>query len=200
MIIGGTSTLTYALGAAVALLFILCMYLINVINGSKKYGYLTNMMGLCMQKHRPLGLIVDRSGNVIPISIEKNEKNKGLIKHELTLVHPDMDKAPATTRMRIRNGPDMVIYNMPYFFPNDIGSSAALNQVAENIRHDPDFNWFPSELVVIQLLFNGTSSFERDAKNAILDVVINGYPIPDSWCPEIEEEAEEEYIEEGEEE
>lgn len=192
MIAGSTPTMTILFVAVFGLL-LLCMYLISVINRSKKYGYLTNMMGACMQKNKPLGLIVDRAGQVIPVMIERDERNRGLIKHkELTLIHPDMALA-SVTRMRIKNGPEMVLYPLPFFFPFSVHAASALVQIAESIRKDPDFSWLPSELRVIELLFNGTDTFERDCRMVVTDATVNGYPIPESWYPvdPVEEDEEE---------
>lgn len=189
-IVSGSAPMTLVLEIAVGFLVLICMYLINIINRTKKYGYLTMLMGECVQKGVPLGLLVDKSGQVIPFAIERDEKNRGLIKHNsLTLIHPDMALA-SVTRMRIKNGPEMVLYPMPYFFPFSVHSASALAQVAEKIRHNPDFNWMDSELRIIELLFNGTSTFERDAEMVIREAVVNGYPVPESWFEDEEEEEE----------
>lgn len=197
-VIAGSSPIMAMMGLIIAILFLLCMYLLDKVSRAKKYGYLTQMMGECMKKNRPLGLIVDSAGTIIPIEIERNEKNKGLIKHELTLVHPDM--SPSNTRMRIQNGPETVIYPMPFFYPFNVHSAAALTQVVENIRKDPNFNWMPSELRVVELLFNGTDTFERNATKVIHGAIVNGYPLPESWYLDAEKEDEDEGEEEEEEE
>jgi hypothetical protein len=195
-VIAGSSPIITMMGIIIAILFLLCTYLLDKMSRGKRFGYFAQIMGECAKKNRPLGLIIDRSGTIIPIEIEKNEKNKGLIKHELTLVHPDM--SPSNTKMRIRNGPETVIYPMPFFFPFNVHSAAALTQVAENIRKDPDFNWMPSELRIIELLFNGTETFERNAVKVIHGAIVNGYPLPESWYTEAEK-AEDEEAEEDEE-
>lgn len=196
-IMAGSTPTTTLLGVAVVGLMLICMYLISVINRNKKFGYLANMMGQCVQKNKPLALIVDRAGQVVPVMIERNEKNKGLIKHkDLTLVHPDMAHA-SVTRMRFKNGPETLLYPLPFFFPFSIHAASALTQVAEEIRKDPDLNWLPSELRVIELLFNGSETFERDARMVVMGATVNGYPIPESWYP-VEEDEEEEFDEDEE--
>lgn len=193
-VVSGTSTLTIILGVATLGLFALSMYLMNRQTKLNQHASLVSIMIECGSK--PLGIIVDRAGTMLPFISEPNEKNKGLIDNEFTIVNPDLVKSNTkrASRLRLKNGPEVVIYPLPYYFPFDIHSSAALCQLARKIRKHPDFGWIGNERRVLELLFNVTDTFEADCRMLVTSSIAMHNVVPKAFLemPEEEEEEEEE--------
>lgn len=191
---------TIVLGVAV-------FYLYDKQMKINKYAHLITMMAKADNKGglpKPLGIIVDRSGKMIPFICEPDARNKGLLDDEHTLINPDLVKPSA--RSKFHRGPDTLFYPLPYFFPMSIHNSAALVQLAKGIRNNKYFNWIPNEVSVLCLLFNGTNTLYKDCLTIVDNAVKFGNEIPefllsDDYEDEEEyEEVEEEYEEEVEEE
>lgn len=191
-VVSGTSTITYMLGAATLAFFVLSMYLINKQTKLNQHASLVSMMVDC--RSRPLGLIADRAGTLIPFISEPNEKNKGLIDNDFTIVNPDLIKSNTkrASRLRLKGGPEVVIYPLPFYFPFDIHSSAALCQLARKIRKHPDFSWIGNERRVLELLFNTTDTFEADCRTLITSSVAMHNVVPRSFLEAPEEDEVEE--------
>lgn len=172
----------------------------------KKYAYLVEMMAKAENKGgtpKPLAVVVDRSGMMIPFISEPDDRNKGLLKNDnYTLINPDLVKPSA--RLKFFRGPEMLFYPLPGYFPLNIHSSAALIQLAQDFRENKYFNWIPNEIDVLSLLFNGTNTLYEDCLTVINDAAKFGNEIPEFLLnddyeedeeveyEEIEEEAEEE--------
>lgn len=172
----------------------------------KKYAYLVEMMAKAENKGgtpKPLAVVVDRSGMMIPFISEPDDRNKGLLKNDnYTLINPDLVKPSA--RLKFFRGPEMLFYPLPGYFPLNIHSSAALIQLAQDFRENKYFNWIPNEIDVLSLLFNGTNTLYEDCLTVINNAAKFGNEIPEFLLnddyeedeeveyEEIEEEAEEE--------
>jgi hypothetical protein len=185
-------------------LFGLSMYLLNNMTKIKKFAYLVQVMAACGSK--PMGIIVDRSGTAIPFVSEPDERNKGLIKNDYTIVNPDLIKSSTkrASRLKFRNGPETLIYPLPFYFPMDIHDAAALCQLARKIRKHPDFSWISNERRLLELIFNGTETFEEDCRTLVSTSISADNVVPEEFYtdpePEPEYEEEEEEFEEVEEE
>lgn len=119
---------------------------------------------------KPVGVLVDKSGTMIPFVCDTSNKNKGLLDKEgYTLINPDLVKPSA--RARFVGTPDILFYPMPGYVPMGFHESAALIQLAKKIRKNPMLNWIPSELAVITLVFDGTGDILEDAKTIIADSI-----------------------------
>lgn len=205
------SPLVIVLTVSTTLLFVVSFYLYDKQVKINKYAYLVTMMAKADNKGgqpKPLGVIVDRSGKMIPFVSEQDSRNKGLLKNDnYTLINPDLVKPSA--RLKFHRGPEMLFYPLPYYFPLNIFSSAALVQLAQDFRENKYFNWIPNEIDVLSLLFNGTNTLYEDCLTVINDAVKFGDEIPECLLNDYEdenedeeeyEEVEEEYEEEIEEE
>lgn len=156
----------------------LTFYLLDRQQKQKKYAWLVDIMAEC--KDRPMGMMADKGGKLIPFAIEHDKKNKGLIEHKrYTLVHPDI--TPPETKHRIMKGPETSFFPLPYYFPFSIQDSAALVQLAQMLRKDNRFSWIANEPKLLALLFNKTKSFSRDARELIESSVSFGDEIPDGY-------------------
>lgn len=155
-------------------------------NRIRKYADIVNIMLAC--RNKPMGVVVDRSGLMIPFVCEPDIKNKGLVKHAYTLINPDLVKPSA--RAKFKNGCETLFYPLPGYYPIGIHNSAALCQLAKKIRMDDRFAWIPSELTVLALIFNGSSTLYEDAKTAVESVLHFGNEIPEAYLPPIPSPAE----------
>lgn len=203
-----------ALGVAALVFFIIAFIFYDKQMKINKYAYLVTMMAKAENRGgtpKPLAVIVDRSGTMIPFISEQDTRNKGLLANDnYTLINPDLVKPSA--RLRFYRGPEMLFYPLPYYFPLNIHNSAALVQLAKDIRENKYFNWIPNEIDVLSLLFNGTNTLHEDCLTIINDAAKFGNEIPEFLLnddyedeeeyEEVEEEVyediEEEEIEEGE--
>lgn len=169
----------------------------------KKYAYLVEMMAKAENKGgtpKPLSVVVDRSGMMIPFISEPDDRNKGLLKNDnYTLINPDLVKPSA--RLKFFRGPEMLFYPLPGYFPLNIHSSAALIQLAQDFRENKYFNWIPNEIDVLSLLFNGTNTLYEDCLTVINDAAKFGNEIPEFLLnDDYEEEVDEVEYEESDEE
>ena len=188
------------LSVALAIMFgITTFYLIDKQVKINKYAYLVTMMAKADNKGglpKPLGIIVDRSGKMIPFVSEPDTRNKGLLANDnYTLINPDLVKPSA--RLHFHRGPDALFYPLPGYFPLNIHSSAALVQLAQDFRENKYFNWIPNEIDVLSLLFNGTNTLYEDCLTVINDAAKFGNEVPvfllndEEEYEEVEEEIEE---------
>ena len=202
-VLAGTTPIMIILVVVVLALFGLSMYLLNQMTKIKKFAYLVQIMSEC--GNNPMGMIVDRAGTLIPFVSEPDERNKGLIKNEFTIVNPDLVKSSTkrASRIRMKRGPEVNIYPLPYYFPMDIHDAAALCQLAKKIRNHPDFSWIGNERRVLELLFNSTETFAADVRMLVSSSIAMKNIVPDDFFvdpePEYEEEDEEDEEEELEE-
>jgi len=199
-VITGISSITYIAAGAAVVFFALSMYLMNRQTKMNQYANLVSIMVDCGS--RPMGMLVDRAGTIIPFVSEPNEKNKGLIESEFVIVNPDLIKSNTkrASRLRIRGGPEIVMYPLPYYFPMDLHTSAALCQLARKVRNHPDFSWIGNERRVLELLFNTTDTFEADCRTLITSSIAMHNVVPKAFFDEIIEEEKEVEEEEGKEE
>ncbi len=199
-VLAGTTTIMIILVVVVLALFALSMYLLGQLTKIKKFAYLVQIMSEC--GNNPMGMIVDRAGTLIPFVSEPDERNKGLIKNEFTIVNPDLVKSSTkrASRIRIKRGPEINIYPLPYYFPMDIHDASALCQLAKKIRNHPDFSWIGNERRVLELLFNSTETFAADCRMLVSSSIAMRNIVPDDFFvdpePEPEYEEEEELEEE----
>lgn len=173
------------------------VWLLDRQKKQKKYAWLVDIMAECIDK--PMGMIVDKGGKILPFVIEHDKKNKGLLEHKrYTLIHPDL--TPPETKHKMVKGPETEFYPLPGYFPLSIQDSAALVQLARDMRKDPRFSWISHEIKLLALLFNKTESFEKDARQLIKGAVVVGDEIPDDYLDREEEYEDEEYTEDDEQE
>ena len=170
-----------ALGACSVVFFLISMYLFDKQTKINKYAYLVTMMAKADNKGgmpKPLSVIVDRSGTMIPFISEPDERNKGLLVNDnYTLINPDLVKPSA--RLHLHRGPEMLFYPLPYYFPLNLHSSAALVQLAQDFRNNKYLNWIPNEIDTLNLLFNGTNTLHEDCRTIIDDAAKFGNEIPE---------------------
>ena len=170
-----------ALGACSVVFFLISMYLFDKQSKINKYAYLVTMMAKADNRGgqpKPLGIVVDRSGKMIPFVSEPDIRNKGLLANDsYTLINPDLVKPSA--RLRFHRGPDALFYPLPGYFPLNIHSSAALVQLAQDFRENKYLNWIPNEIDVLSLLFNGTNTLHEDCLTIINDAAKFGNEIPE---------------------
>jgi hypothetical protein len=203
-VLAGTTPIMIILVVVVLALFGLSMYLLNQMTSIKKFASLVQIMSVC--RNKPMGIIVDRSGTAIPFVSEPDERNKGLIKNDYTIVNPDLIKSSTkrASRLKFRNGPETLIYPLPFYFPMDIHDAAALCQLARKVRKHPDFSWIGNERRLLELIFNGTETFEEDCRMLVSTSISADNVVPEEFYidpePEYEEDEEEEEEEEVEEE
>ena len=197
-VIAGITPILIILVVVVLALFALCMYLLSQLGKIKKFAYLVQIMSECGSN--PMGMIVDRAGTLIPFVSEPDERNKGLIKNEFTIVNPDLVKSSTkrASRIRMKRGPEINIYPLPFYFPMDIHDASALCQLAQKIRKHPDFSWIGNERRVLELLFNSTETFAADCRMLVSSSIAMRNIVPEDFFvdPEEEEELEEELEEE----
>jgi len=175
---------------------VVAFYLYSKLERLKKYARLSVILEEA--GNRPVGVIVDNAGKMLPFICEQDVKNKGLLAHDnYTLVNPDLVKPSARTKLF---GTEMLFYPLPGFFPFGFTEAAALVQTAKKIRTNEKLNWIPSEITVLRLLFNGTSTLYEDCRSVIESSMRFGDEIPAVLLEEPEEEYEEEDEEEIEEE
>ena len=193
-VLAGTTPIMIILVVVVLALFGLSMYLLNQMTKIKKFAYLVSIMSQC--GNNPMGLIVDRAGTLIPFISEPDERNKGLIKNEFTIVNPDLVKSSTkrASRIRMKRGPEVNIYPLPYYFPMDVHDASALCQLAKKIRNHPDFAWIGNERRVLELLFNSTETFAADCRMLVSSSIAMRNIVPEDFFvdPDEEEELEEE--------
>lgn len=198
-IVGAESSITMLLGVVTLLAIVACFYFQGKLNDFKRYGYLVTILTECMKKHKPLGFIVDKSGVMIPFVVETDEEHVGLAQNpgKYILLAPDMVDPGA--RMELYKGPKVLIYALPYFFPQSIQSSAALNQLATKIHKHPRLSSVKNDVKVIELMFNTTGTFQADCRT-FMESVLGKVKLPDEYVYAEEEEEETEEIDEEEEE
>lgn len=169
---------TVALGAIALLSSAGCYMLYGKLQNIKRYAEIVKVMSEA--KNKPMGIVVDRAGKMVPFVIESNPKNRGLIEHsKYTLINPDL--VSPKSRARFAGGPETLMYPLPGFFPFSIQSSAALVQLARKIREDPTLNWIPSELQVMSLTFNGTKTLYDDCRSVIISHLKFGDELPEQY-------------------
>lgn len=195
--IGAESTINSVITVVAAFAIIMCFYLQGKLNDMKKYGYLITILAECMKKHRTLGFIVDKSGVMIPFVAEPDESHVGLAVNpgKYILLAPDLVKPSA--RMELFKGPKVLMYTLPYFFPQSIQSAAALTQLAEKIHKHPTLSKFRNDVKILELMFNNTGTFQDDCRTFV-ETMLGKVQLPDSYqepesvCPEEDEEESEE--------
>lgn len=141
----------------------------------RKFSELADVMASA--KNKPLGILVNRAGNMIPFVCEQDKTNSGLIESDYTLIHPDMVKPDK--RSKFFKGPETLFYYLPYFFPIGFTESAAISQLAKEIRKNPRLSWIPMEATVLSLLFNGTETLYTDCRTVITNALKFGDEIPE---------------------
>lgn len=205
--IGMESTINIVVDLVAAVAVLGCFILQGKLNKTKKYGYLTYIISECMDKHKPLGFVVDRSGKMIPFIEENSIERPGLAKPpkdtKFTLVSPDMVKPHAS--MELLNGPKVLMYSLPYHFPISVQSAAALSQLGRLIGEHPRLSRFNNDIKIVELLFNNTETFGPNCRAFVESSVDYGagsrkgtIPYEVRKEPEPVEEEEEEFEEEDE--
>ncbi len=191
-VVGVGSSINLIIEVVALLAVICCFYLQGKVNEFKKYGYLVTIVAECMKRNKTMGMIVDKSGIMIPFVNEADEEHIGLSKNpgKYVLLAPDLVKPSA--RMEIFKGPKVLIYTLPYFFPQSVHSAAALGQLAQKIHEHPRLNRFKNDVKLIELIFNNTGTFQRDCRTFV-EASIGKVKIPNEYLPatDVEDEDEE---------
>lgn len=190
-VVGVGSSINLIVEVVALLAIVVCFYLQGKLNEFKKYGYLVSIVAECMKRNKTMGLIVDKSGIMIPFVNEHDEEHIGLSKNpgKYVLLAPDLVKPSA--RMEIFKGPKVLIYTLPYFFPQSVHSAAALGQLAHKIHEHPRLCRFKNDVKLIELIFNSTGTFQKDCRTFV-DASIGKVKLPSEYLPVVPEEIEEE--------
>lgn len=161
---------------------IMVFYLQGKLNDFKKFGYLVQILSDCNKNQKPLGFIVDQSGTMIPFVAENDKERPGTVKNpgKFVLITPDLVKP--SERMELFKGPKVLMYPLPNFFPQSLHSAASLNQLAQRIHEHPRLSKFKNDVKMIELITNGTSTFQKDCDTFVRSM-IGKVKIPNEYLP-----------------
>lgn len=181
-IIGETSTINMVIDLIAVVAIILVFYLQGKLNDFKKFGYLVQILTDCQKAQKPLGFIVDQSGTMIPFVAENDKERPGTVKNpgKFVLITPDLVKP--SERMELFKGPKVLMYPLPNFFPQSLHSAASLNQLAQRIHEHPRLSKFKNDVKMIELITNGTSTFQKDCDTFVRSM-IGKVKIPNEYLP-----------------
>lgn len=173
-----TDLAVLVIGAYAMLITVMAMWMYGKLQRYKEHAELVRV--LTEAKRKPVIIVIDRSGKMIPFIAEQNPKNRGLIEHsKYTLINPDLVSPKA--RSRFTTGGEILFYPLPGFFPYSIQSAAALVQLGKKIRENDGLNWIQSELQVLSLTFNGTKTLYDDCRSVITAHLKFGDELPEEY-------------------
>jgi hypothetical protein len=180
-----------------ALLIVALLYIVkltNKINDKRRFAYLTEIVEECMDNHCTMVWIADPTGIVIPYVGAISTQNDAL--YELaepgdaslagslrsrrptnyTVITPQL--AQLSVKTKLYRGPEIALFMLPFPFPANWQSTAAICQLAKEIRKHPRLGRFGNETEILMHLFNGTPTFMENLKTYISTVVYDELDSP----------------------
>jgi len=128
----------------------------------------------CARDNVPMGIMNDKSNSAMPFVCNISEKNDWLTdgpkpnrkqKTNLSLITPQA--AQTQNQIDIRGLGKVSIFQMPYHFPQDIRSSAALVNFGQAIEKDPYLSKFRNTLKMMMLCWCRNADFRTECRKYI---------------------------------